>query len=109
MSFNSYEKEIKEIGRGGYSIVRLVEMNGVKLARKEIDMSKMTQEDINSTNSEIKLLSELRDRCVLIYKENKYDEKNKKYYIYTEYFENGDLYHLIHDDKTNGEYFDEKV
>lgn len=103
------DKVIKEIGRGGYSIVRLVEKNGVKLARKEIDMSKMTQEDVKSTQDEINMLSGLRDRTVLIYKEHIYDIINKKYYIYTEYLENGDLYHLISEYSMKGKYFDEKV
>lgn len=109
MDSNLPDKVIKEIGRGGYSVVNLIERNGVRMARKEIDVAKMSQEEVSSINEEINLLSVLRDRSVLIYKDCKYDKFTKKCFIYTEYLENGDLFHLIQKKSVSKEYFNEEV
>lgn len=98
-----------ELGRGRRSIVKLVNKDNVKMARKEIDVSNLCQEEIELINEEIRLLSVLRDRSVLIYKQSFYDDVKKKLYIYTEYFENGDLLHLIQKKIAAREYFDDRV
>lgn len=82
----------RKLGEGGFGTVNLIEHNGMKLARKEIDISKHS---IAEVKEEIKILKRLRDRRILILKDYEINEKENKCYIYTEYLRKGDLNNLI--------------
>lgn len=83
---------IRSIGKGGFSKVCLVDRNGNKLARKQIEIAPGC---FKSIEKEVTILKELRDRNVIIYKDSLLVESENRLYIYTEYLENGDLWNII--------------
>jgi serine/threonine protein kinase len=79
---------LQEIGRGGYGIVNLCEINGEKFALKKIDKRKFTPGDEYLVKREIKMLEFLKDGSFC--SENMlcfrgYDEDTDFYYILTDY------------------------
>lgn len=96
----------KVIGKGSFGEVYLVINNGCELARKDI---KVNNSDVNNIRQEIDLLKKLRDRNVIIYKNDIYDVEKGIYHIYTEYFENGDLFCIIKKQRDNKIDFNERV
>lgn len=100
------EKKINIIGKGSFGDVYLVIKNGCELARKDI---KANVADMENVKHEIDLLKTLRDRNIVIYKDDYYDDRIGIYYIYTEYFENGDLFNIIKKQRQCNEDFNERV
>lgn len=96
----------KVIGKGSFGEVYLVINKGCELARKDI---KVNNSDVNNIHQEIDLLKNLRDRNVIIYKNDMYDKEKGMYHIYTEYFEYGDLYNIIKKHRDNKADFNDKV
>lgn len=92
---------IRELGRGGYSKVFLVTHNGMFLARKRIKV----RGSVEDVEKEIKILKDMKNRNILILEDSLYVEAKKKYYIYTEFLESGDLWKIIDKKEEKNEIF----
>lgn len=100
---------LKTIGGGGYSKVYLVMQNGITLSRKDIDSTKIGEQEFQLIQNEVNLLQKMRDRNVIMYKSSYFNPTNGILSIYTEYFPNGDLSNEIENHRKNGQFYSEKV
>lgn len=105
----SSDNILKTIGGGGYSKVYLVDKNGIKLSRKDIDSSKIGEEEFELIQNEVSLLEKMRDRNVIMYKSSFFNHSTCILSIYTEYFPNGDLGNELEKHRKSCEYYSEKV
>lgn len=108
MSFNNKDVIIRKLGNGSYSEVFLIKQNGKEVARKDIQMNKLSKDQINIIQSELLLLEKLNNANVVNVITSNYDESLGMYQIYTKYFKNGDLFSLINHQE-NGQQFSETV
>ena len=93
-------KIIKNIGRGNFGIVQLVEHTIEKklYVCKCILISELTDEEKEGCVQEVKLLSKLRHPLIVTYKTSILE--NDTLYIIMHYCENGDLASLIRKQKS---------
>lgn len=95
------ESKYKIIRECGNSKVLLVENGGYKLVRKQIEFTEGRDEMIKKVNR----LKEYVDRNTLIVKDYETDESERKYYVYTEYIQNGNLKEKIKEkSEQNGDF-----
>lgn len=87
------DKEMEKIGEGGYSKVYKVEHKGVILARKDIECSKIV---IDNAINEVKLMKKFKHKNIIQLVDYFVNYENNTLHIYTKYYENGDLWHLIY-------------
>lgn len=101
------DKIIKSIGKGSYGDVLLVKRYDDILARKEVKCNdKSTQIVINRRLHEIDTLKELNNENILKLSSYYIDMDNTdRIYIYTEYYEKGDLWKRISHKKKRVEDF----
>lgn len=99
------DKINKSIGRGGFGEVLLVKHEGKKLARKGVKYNNKNESELSITIYEIEILKELKHKNVVEFKDYYIDTEKNAIYIYTEYYEKGDLLGVIHKKKKRSEYF----
>ncbi|KAJ3416636.1 G2-specific serine/threonine protein kinase [Chytridiales sp. JEL 0842] len=85
------------IGSGSFGIIRKVrrKSDGMVLARKEIDYSKMSDKEKRQLVAEVNILRELRHPNIVRYYERFVDREKCMIYIIMEYCEGGDLAAVI--------------
>lgn len=99
------DKINQSIGRGGFGEVLLVKHEGKKLARKGVKYNNKDESELSITIYEIEILKELKHKNVVEFKDYYIDTEKNAIYIYTEYYEKGDLLGVIHKKKKRSEYF----
>lgn len=100
---------IKPIGRGSYGKVLLVKHFGEILARKEVKYNPENASTIYDTIHEIEVLKGLYYKNIIELKDYYIDTEKNKIYIYTKYYEKGDLWKIIDEKKEKGEVFSIEV
>ena len=103
---NDY-KIIKELGKGGFGTVSLIEKDNEKYALKKINISGLSKGDINNYKNEIKILSKFNSKYIVKYHKS-YEEKGYLY-IFMEYGGDNNLKSFIKKYKDINQYIDEKI
>lgn len=96
---NNYQdiKIIKpNIGKGGSAKVSLGLWHGTNVAIKELSMSENDGKAVEKFAQEINILSKLQHPNILLYIGSAVDLDKKKYYLITEYLQQGSLFDYLH-------------
>ncbi|XP_022249572.1 serine/threonine-protein kinase Nek1-like [Limulus polyphemus] len=88
-------KKIKKIGEGSFGTALLVKEkeSDVSFVMKEINISKMSQDERDEAQKEVAVLSQMRHPNIVGYRES--FEENGNLYIVMDYCDGGDLYSQI--------------
>ena len=103
---NGY-KEIKELGKGGFGKVMLVEKNSKYYALKKIFIRNFNEEEIDICKNEIKILSSFDSEFITKYYESYEDKDNLN--IIMEYGGANNLKSFIKKFKDKNEFIDESI
>lgn len=95
----------KLIGLGGYSKVTLVKHECKILARKEVNYNNENARKVDDTIHEIEVLKELKHENIVELEDYYIDNGKNIIYIYTKYYERGDLCGIIKEKKEKREDF----
>lgn len=99
------DEMVEFIEKGGYGKVCLVKHEGSTLARKEVKYSSENASKVDDAIHEIEVLKGLKHTNVIDIKDYYIDTEKNIIYIYTEYFENGDLFGKIREKRRKNEDF----
>lgn len=99
------DEVIKFIGKGGYGKVNLILQDYQIFARKEVAYDLKNIQNVDRTIGEIEVLKGLKHKNIVELKDSYIDLDKKIIYIYTKYYEKGDLWKVIDDKKKKKESF----
>ena len=107
---NDY-KVIRDVGKGSFGIVKLVERiaDGKQCVWKQLKYGEMSEKEKKQLVREVNILRELHDENIVEYVDRIIDKNAQIIYIVMEHCEGGDMAHLIKHCKNTGEPFPEDL
>lgn len=97
------------IAKGGFGKVYKDQQNGEIFARKEVIFDRTNPKNVDDTIHEIEILKGLSHTNIIKIKNSYINPDYDKIYIYTKYYERGDLMKLIKEKRKRREDFSLKV